>query len=207
MQPTPPSPTPSNPAQYWHIDGLVEAGTGLVMFFLGLYNLLLALFSVQLPALWLAVGQPLILLPATFAVREVVRRVRQRIACPHLLYPALWQPPKPNLWMGVLLALSAAVFTLAMTLGSLPYLPEGTGFPYTVALAVLFMLYLGWRLDLMRFYLLALWLSLLGTGIILMEWHVILANGVFLCGAGIGGMISGGWQLLALLHRLTDLRR
>ena len=184
--------------RYWYEDGLVEMGTGGLFVVAGMFCLLQA----WLPpgsgkeVLW-TFGLPLILLGGWVAGR-LVQAVKERLTYPRTGYVGYWRErgrrAASRLLVGAALgALVGAI--LAVAPGATSWMPALQGILVGGA-----SLHLGHRLELARFYAVAIVSTLVGAVLSLAGLADMRSNAVYFATLGVALVASGGLALRAYLE-------
>lgn len=140
--------------QYWYVDGLVEIAGGVVILTLSaFYTLMVVAGSGPLVALALGLGQPLIILGGMFLAGKVVRHFKERLTFPRTGYVSYPKPKKRHRLMSLVSGMVVSIAVVAGLTYLIPRLGEHITPFLTALFMALFLVYMGWRLDLKRFYL------------------------------------------------------
>lgn len=137
--------------RYFYADGLVEAGIGLMFVTVGLVLVSWLAFE-ETP--WLrvlsALALPLFTFVGALLLKRTVRQIKKQVTYPRTGYVA-YRPGEPSAGRWLILA---AVFLLVALSVAFPALME---MPATIGgLLAILLTYLGYRVNLWRFYLFAL---------------------------------------------------
>lgn len=184
------------PQRYWYVDGLSEIAGGFVIFLIGLINAICAVLpAIPLRAWVMGLGQPLLVVAAGFAVRPVVRMLKEQITYPRTGYVEYSGRGRSARWQRFF-----SVFFIAFSFSALgamfgDLIPDRYS-PMTMATALALVLaYLGARLGLRRFYLVAALTVFVGSATILLDlvdpWPLALLFG----SEGLFWIISGALVL------------
>ncbi|MCX8023887.1 MAG: hypothetical protein N3A60_01655 [Thermanaerothrix sp.] len=191
------------PQRYWYADGLAEMSVGSLFLLIALTNLAAWLLpSGPGQSLLLAILQLLVIIGGVLGARALVRHLKERITYPRTGWVAYRQPSPSRRWLlaGLSFTLAAGLAfllaALSKTIGQ-RWLPLVSGFLIAFATAA------GWRLQLMRLLVLALYILGVGIGLTLLAPPETLDAAVFFGLSGLGWLASGGW---ALWHYLRQTR-
>lgn len=183
----------TRPQRYWYVDGLAEMAGGVVIFLLGLTYAIGGLLPKGLfRGLLIGIGQPVIILCSTWAVRRVVSDLKERVTYPRTGYVQYHQARGSRRWSRLIfVGFLAMTISFAVTLLGRG-LPEQVWPAFTGLMLGLAIAYLGARVGLKRFYTVAIFSALLGAAIYWLNppypWPYALLFGLeglawILCGA------------------------
>lgn len=189
---------PRRTRRYWMVDGLPELLMGSLFLLAGVLQLvsLLAPSNIAGFAMLLV---PLLMMVGTLFGRRVLHAVKARLTYPRTGYV---EYPQPKRWQQVLggllgfglgMALTALLFTVQF---SATWIPVITGF--TLALG---MVYLGFYMGLTRFYILAVFASILGILLQFLRVDGFLGASSVMALMGVWLLIAGGITLYRYLQR------
>jgi hypothetical protein len=140
--------------QYWYVDGLVEIAAGVVILALAaLYALAAAGGNGPLVAITLGIGQPLIILGGMVLAGKAVRHFKERLTFPRTGYVSYPKPKKRHRLLSMAIGMVVSISVVAGLTYLIPRIGEHVTPFLTAFFMSLFLAYLGWRLDLKRFYL------------------------------------------------------
>ncbi len=154
----------NRPQRYWYVDGLAEITGGSIILLIGLSYALGGLLPVGLPrAILIGPGQMIVILTAVWLSRRVLRSWKERLTYPRTGYVEYRQPSGSKNWSRFLLVglLAMAVSIVVTLLGQ--GLPEQVWPAFTGLMLGLAIAYLGARIGLRRFYIVAIFSMLLGV--------------------------------------------
>ncbi len=187
--------------RYWYEDGLPELAAGGVICLMALVNLAVARLAPPDWKGWLsAIGLPLIVVGGGILARALILRLKERLTYPrsgYLVYPRA-KPSRRFLTAGVGIGAAFIVAVLTAWLSAAKserLIPALTGL-----FAALLILFLGMRVGLVRFYLLAVWQfgwGLAGSRLNLPAPYDLV---LFFGSLGFGLLVSGGFTLLRYLR-------
>ncbi len=194
----------TRPQRYWYVDGLAEITGGSVILLIGLVYTLGGLLPAGLPrAILIGPGQMVVILAVAWLSRRVVRSWKERLTYPRTGYVEYRHPTGSKRWSRIFLLAFVAFSVSALTAFLARGLPERiipalTGL--TLALAVG---YLGTRIGLTRFYVVAGFSLLMGAAISWLNpldpWSAALIFSL----EGLAWIVSG---LVTLRHYLRTTR-
>jgi hypothetical protein len=183
---------------YWYVDGFAEIGVGLLLILIILFNHLAGLIQQPiLQVILIVVGLPTMIVLGSRGLSRVVVKLKEKYTYPRTGYIAYQAKKGRRRWKRVLLAgvLGALVGTLTSLLsGSLPIIYQQVFVTVMIAFAYI---YIGYSIELKRFYCIAAATLALGAGLILAgvaEMQYLL---LFFIGQGLIWIVSG----LAALSR------
>ncbi len=186
------------PWQYWYVDGLAEMAMGAVFAALGLVFLVEARLP-EGPVLTLvSMFGPLVsVLGVGLVGRRVVVAAKARLTYPRTGYVAYRRQGRNRL--AARFALGLAIGALVGSLAALPSLQAWI--PAIIGLIIGGVhFYLGFRLDLSRFYLLAAASAALGTLVSLGGFGDLPGGAAYFVGIGLADSLSGAITLGAYLR-------
>jgi hypothetical protein len=181
--------------QYWYNDGLTELAAGVLILLIGLINLALALLKSNTLNSTALILQPLVLVGGYFALNTIVKPLKEHYVYPRTGYVAYRKPDGRRL---ILLRVSAVVLgmVIAVTAALLLKVVREAWLPALVGVALaMFMTYLGFKLGLIRFYLLASLAILLGLATAWLQYTDLYAKAFVYSGFGLALIVSGGLTL------------
>lgn len=191
--------------RYWYEDGLAEMATGCMLAAVGLLFVLQALLPAGTLNLILSVaGLPALLLGGSWLMRRLVKAAKERLTYPRTGYVAYRREHSPR--RGIRgLAVGAAVGVVAGVLVTV--LPSSCALIPTLdgVLIGAGCLYLGHRLDLPRFYGLAVFSALAGVLASLSGLGDVAGSAAYFGALGVGLVASGGLALSGYLRRTRPL--
>ncbi len=187
--------------QYWYNDGLTELAAGSLILLIGLINLALALLNSSILNQVSLIFQPLVLIGGVFAINGIIKPLKERYVYPRTGYVAYHKPEGRRLH---LLRAMAAVLGLVIAIAAALLLRviNEAWIPAFVGLALaMFMTYLGVKLGLMRFFVVAGFTILLGIIAAWLQLNDLYAKFFIYGGFGLALIVSGG---LTLWHYLRS---
>jgi len=150
--------------QYWYVDGVSEIGTGIVVILMGCFNLVMLLLPKSTWTAWLlGLGQPLLILAAFLIMSRLIQAFKERVTYPRTGY-VVYIKPKGNarITRAILVGTVAAGISILVTLidGMLnkQFVPL-----FASALLCLALVIFAWNYGVKRFYLLGVYVLLLGA--------------------------------------------
>jgi hypothetical protein len=186
--------------QYWYNDGLTELAAGALILLIGLINLLLALLNSSTLNSTALILQPLVLVGGYFAINAIVKPLKERFIYPRTGYVAYRKPEGKQLILLRVLAVALGM-VIAVTVAFLLKVVKEAWLPALVGVALaMFMTYLGFKLGLLRFYILAGLAILLGLATAWLQLNDLYAKAFVYSGFGVALLISGGLTLWHYFH-------
>jgi hypothetical protein len=188
--------------QYWHEDGLTELGTGLLFLLIGLLFLLEGSAPAGSPLAHISAPLlPVLVIGGVLSGRWLIRFAKQHITYPRTGYAGLRperDPRRQRRWAVAIAAGVTGVMTyLVMAApGTLRWLPFVQG-----AAVGIILLLPAWRLNLTRYYALALLSTLLGFALLWSPWNDSLTSGMYFGALGLALVATGGWVLVRYLRQ------
>jgi len=181
--------------QYWYNDGLTELAAGTLILLIGLINLALALLNSSMLNTIALILQPLVLVGGYFAINGIVKSLKERYIYPRTGYVAYRKPEGRRLHLlramaallGLVIAIAAALLLRVIQEAWLPALVG-------IFLA-LFMTYLGFKLGLIRFYILAGFTIFLGLAAAWLQLNDLYSKAFIYSGFGLALIVSGSLTL------------
>jgi hypothetical protein len=184
--------------RYWHVDGLTEIAFGGICLMLGAYFYLEAVVPKGIPlANLLDAGFLLLILAGSLLAGRFVNAVKTRLTYPRTGYVAYRKAGPYRRWISAALGMLIAFLASALLVsspGSLDRMPAITGL---ILGAVL--LYFGYKVGLMRFYVLSFVSLLAGFGLAFSGTGDQLGLAVFYGLISLALLISGGMTLRTYL--------
>ncbi len=187
--------------RYWYVDGLSEMYGGLLVLLLASYYLALQRFaSGSLGALLLGIGQPLIILLAWWPGGRIVRALKERITYPRTGYVAYSEKRNRRSRLATAAIVALVVAAVVAILETVFRVSENTVPVIIAAILGLFLAMLGWRLNLVRFYVLGVYTFLLGIVTSMLPLVGMEQNAFLLGFFGLGLIVSGAYTLVHYLR-------
>jgi hypothetical protein len=186
--------------QYWYNDGLTELAAGTLILLIGLINLILALLNSSTLNQMALILQPLVLVGGYFALNGIIKPLKERYVYPRTGYVAYRQPEGKRLLLlrGVAVVLAMII---AMTAAFLLRIVKEAWLPAFVGLFLaLLMTYLGFKIGLVRFIILAGFTILLGLVTAWLQLNDLYAKAFIYSGFGLALVVSGGLTLWHYFH-------
>ncbi len=186
--------------RYWYEDGLAEIATGCLFILVGLVLGAqgLAPSGSSLGAI-ASLAFPVAVVGGVLAVRRLVNIAKERITYPRTGYVQYGRPgPRRRLLSAVLGGSMGIVVAAVLASGpaSLVWLPLLQGL-----IIGAFWLYMGTRLDLIRFYVLAALSALIGIAIALSGVADLWGSAAYFGGMGVVMVVGGGLALRSYLRQ------
>ena len=179
--------------QYFYKDGLIEIGVGIIFAVLGTVFLVLPLLpsGIRWPVV---ISVPLLIIAGTFATRGLISKLKERIVYPRTGFVKYDEKPSHGRWFVVsgALVIAAAAFFLPEDLTSIA-LVEGL-------LLALILSFLGYRVGLVRLYLVATVAIISGIAITLSEVGDTPGSAWVFVIAGVALLLSGFIALVKYLR-------
>jgi len=188
--------------RYWHVDGINEMGLGLLFLLMGVYFFLEFILT-PASSLYQIMNVAFVILVVVIGLSSgrLINTVKEHLTYPRTGYVAYRQARGIKRWIRVLLLFSASALVAALIV-NLPishnWLPLVLGI--TVAGA---MLYIGNRVGLSRFYILAAISMLAGAGIAFSGVDLTVGGMLYNTLMGVALFLSGG---LTLRNYLSQTR-
>jgi hypothetical protein len=183
--------------RYFYDDGLVEMALGLLFISVGLWLVIWnGLSSSALSGLFLAVGLPLLIFGGAFIFKRVIKQLKERITYPRTGYVSYRQnQPDRGRWLviGAALFLASAALLLPDSLNQMPVIVG--------SLMGIILIYMGYRVEVWRFYLIGGVAVILGFGLAQSGVEEVPALGLLFTGSGIALLASGVITLIVYLRR------
>ncbi len=180
--------------QYWYQDGLVEIAFGLLCFLLAAYFYLQETYPKDSPLDFLIeIGFIVIILGSSFLVTRLVLILKNRLTFPRTGYIAFHPKPKKRGWIAGLVGMTIGGLVSVIVLqtpASLNWMTAITGIIFALV-----WLYVGLRLGLLRFQLIALSSGIIGVWLSLAHLGDTMGLGIFYGLIGLLMLISGGITL------------
>ena len=187
--------------RYWFVDGLFELSMGILFAVIGLISLAVTRLSTPSIGWMLIIGQVVVILGSAWLVGRGVKLLKERLTYPRTGYIAYPAKKGKDRILRIFISggIAVVVSTLVGLVSRLPslnsWLPLISG-----ALIALAMLFIGFRFDLTRFFLLAAYDVAAGWGVSLARLEDDQKFAVLFCLLGIGLFVSGGVTLLRYLR-------
>lgn len=189
--------------QYWYVDGLSEMALGGICLVLALYffasaSLLAGSFLAELLNMLFL----LILVGSSLLARRIVNRLKTRLTYPRTGYVAYRHATG---WRRMAVAGTAVLISLSVTAllvaspVAISWMPAVTGLVFGAT-----GLFMGYRIGLLRFYLLGLGSLLLGGAASLSGLENISALAVYYALMGLALLLSGGLTLRSYLRETSS---
>lgn len=181
--------------QYWYNDGLTELAAGVLILAIGLINLVQALLNSETLNQVALILQPLVLVGGYFALNGIVKPLKERYVYPRTGYVAYRQPEGKRRHLLRMVAVVLAMI-IAMTAALLLRVVKEAWLPAFVGLFLaLLMTYLGFKLGLVRFFIIASFTVLLGLAAAYLQLNDLYAKAFIYSGFGLALVVSGGLTL------------
>jgi hypothetical protein len=182
--------------RYWYVDGLSEIAGGGVVLLLALVFLIGSMLEPgPTTDLFLALGQPVIVLVGALSARRVVGKIKERVTYPRTGYVMYHRPRGRrsmrviSMTMGIAAAL-AIVFGMTQNIIQPRWIPGISG-----AVIALLLVYLAYENGIRRFYIMAVFTLFLGLLVVTIRLADIYATPLFFGGFGLGWIVSGAVTL------------
>ena len=184
--------------RYWYTDGLAEIAVGVMVTLIGLLYLPLMLLPQGAAALAVGLGQPLLVLLGWWLSGKAVRKLKERITYPRTGY-VTYPRKKRRGWAKAAvtaLCVAASVVIVQTLIGEREQLiPVIIGAFFAVTFA-----FMGYRLGLVRFYLLAAFGLVLGILVQQLGLRDMQQNAFYFTGLGMSWIVSGAVTLVQYLR-------
>ncbi len=184
--------------RYWYTDGLAELAVGLMVLLIGLLYLPLMLLPSGFASLAIGLGQPVVVLLGWWLSGKAVRRLKERITYPRTGYVTYPRKKRRGWAKAALTALCVAAFVVIVQIligEREQVLPILIGAFFAIAFALM-----GYRLGLVRFYLLAAFALLLGWITQQLGLRGLLQSAFYFSGIGVSWAVSGAVTLIQYLR-------
>jgi hypothetical protein len=183
---------------YWYVDGLIELATGLLLVLVGLSYFALAKLVPEAAARQVSsIGLPALILIGGLVSRKAVSSLKERLTYPRTGYVALIKARAgQKLWTiaaAITVSLGFVFISAQLKLDWLVYVAPAF-------LAAMMVASIGYTYGLRRFYVLAIYILLLGLPMALLRLNDRLNLALFLIGCGSGFIISGALTLRSYLQ-------
>lgn len=186
--------------RYWYEDGLAEIATGCLFVLIGLVLGVQRLVPSGSPLTIIAgLAFPVVVVGGILAVRRLVDIAKERITYPRTGYVQYGRPGPRRRWLAAVLGGSMGIVVAALFANgpaSLVWLPLFQGL-----IIGAFWLYMGTRLDLIRFYVLAVFSALIGIAIALGGLADPMGSAAYFGGMGVVTVAGGGLALRNYLRQ------
>lgn len=185
---------------YWYRDGISEIAFGVICLLMGLYFFILAVLPTgSLLATILSIGMVFYILASGYITTKAVNAAKARLVYSRTGYVQLKHPPANRRYLLGLLALvicGSLVALLTFTSASVSWIPVISGFLFAVVMA-----YLGYQINLQRFYGLSIVALVIGIAVAISNLEQNLGLALFYGGIGVAIILSG---LLVLRNYLNS---
>lgn len=183
--------------RYFYDDGLVEMALGLLFIAVGIWLVIWnGLTADALSGLLLAIGLPLLIFGSAVFFKQLIKKLKERITYPRTGYVSYREnQPDRGRWLFIG---TAALFTLLNIFlpGSFNQMSVMVG-----ALLGVILIYMGYRVEVRRFYLIGILSIILGFGLAQLGIDEVVALGLLFTAAGVGLLVSGAITLILYLRR------
>ena len=183
--------------RYFYDDGLVEMALGLLFIAVGIWLVIWnGLTADALSGLLLAIGLPLLIFGSAVFFKQLIKKLKERITYPRTGYVSYREnQPDRGRWLFIG---TAALFTLLSIFlpGSFNQMSVMVG-----ALLGVILIYMGYRVEVRRFYLIGILSIILGFGLAQLGIDEVVALGLLFTAAGVGLLVSGAITLILYLRR------
>jgi hypothetical protein len=149
-----------------------------------------------LSGLLLAIGLPLLIFGSAVFFKQLIKKLKERITYPRTGYVSYREnQPDRGRWLFIG---TAALFTLLNIFlpGSFNQMSVMVG-----ALLGVILIYMGYRVEVRRFYLIGILSIILGFGLAQLGIDEVVALGLLFTAAGVGLLVSGAITLILYLRR------
>lgn len=183
--------------RYFYDDGLVEMAVGLLFIAVGLVLLAWHSFnSSPLVMIIVVVGLPAVIIAGAYLIKRLVREMKQRITYPRTGYVAYRQgEPSKGRWFVPLAALALVVASFL--------LPETfmTMSPMVGALLAVILFFMGYRVDLWRFYVVGIIALVSGVALAWLGVVELIAVSLTFAITGVALFLAGAFAFVGYLRR------
>ncbi len=184
---------------YWYEDGLTEIAVGCIFALIGLLFITEALLPQGVARGSLAaLGLPVVVIGGWLVASKLVRLAKERITYPRTGYVSYGRPPRrvrpATIFFGFVIGVTLAVL-LALYPVSLSLIPAFEGL-----LIGAFLLYFGYRVDVLRFVALAVVSAVVGVAATLASLDDPLGMAAYFGVTGLAAVISGVAALASYLR-------
>ena len=183
--------------RYFYDDGLVELGIGGLFAVIALAMLAMKELVLGTPWAWLmGVILPLLVIGLTFGTKWLLETLKERLTYRRTGYVRYRDQPSRGRWIVIIGAIALAIIAAI-------FMPEWSEHMsiYEGGLLAIILVYMGYRVNLPRLYLLATIAALAGIGAAQAGLDDIVGSVVAFGIAGLALMVSGG---LTLAHYLRS---
>lgn len=181
--------------RYFYDDGLVEIAIGLLMLFVGSVLLFWQrMDSSAIRTVILAVVLPALIVGGAALVRRLVQKAKEQVTYKRTGYVSYRRgEPAGSRWFPLLAALIlfGVIFFLPETFSRLHF---AVGY-----FTAVFLLYLGYRVELRRFYAIGVTTFLIGVAATIMVANETEGTALTIAGAGLLLFLSGAWTFIRYL--------
>lgn len=192
--------------QYWYVDGLSELGTGFVFIFIGLTYWLGRTLQQPFAGLFLGFGQPIVQVGTMLVIYWLIRWAKQKVTYPRTGYLSYRRDKEQNSTRRRLLVLILAVIIAGITVFSLNFLIDNRIIQdswittFTAIFISGIFLFSNHKIHLIRLYILALYVLIIGIAFSLTGLPSSYINPFFLMLVGAGLLTTGTLTLNRYLH-------
>jgi MFS family permease len=182
--------------RYFYDEGLVEMALGLIFIAVGIWLVIWdGLTAGALSGLFLAVGLPLLIFGSAVFFKQLIKKLKERITYPRTGYVSYRQDqPDRGRWLFIG---TAALFTLLAI-----FLPDSFNQMSVMVGALLgvILIYMGYRVEVRRFYLIGVISIILGFGLAQLGINEVIALGLLFTAVGVVLLLSGAITLIFYLR-------
>jgi len=183
--------------RYFYDDGLVELAIGGLFFIIAAAMLVMKLFVLGTPYAWLmGVILPVLVLGLTFGTKSLLETLKERLTYRRTGYVRYRDQPSRGRWVVIIGAIALGVIAIVFQPKWSQYMSI-----YEGGLLALILVYMGYRVGLVRLYVLATIVALAGIGAAQAGLDDLLGSVVTFGIAGLVLMVSGGLTLAAYLRK------
>jgi amino acid permease len=190
--------------RYWYVDGLSEIAVGVVVMLLAFVFLIGTILEPgPTTDLFIAFGQPVIVLAGAVAARRVVSKLKERVTYPRTGYVEYRRPRGHRRIRLIAMAMGIAA-AFAIVFGILQNIIQPRWIPgISGAVIALLLVYLAYENGIRRFYIMALYTLFLGLLVASVRLADMYATPLFFGSFGLGWILCGS---LTLRHYLDTTK-
>lgn len=183
--------------RYFYDDGLVELAIGGLFVIIAAAMLVMKLFVLGTPYAWLmGVILPVLVIGLTFGTKSLLEMLKERLTYRRTGYVRYRDQPSRGRWVVIIGAVALGVIAIV-------FQPEWSQYMsiYEGGLLAIILVYMGYRVGLVRLYVLATIAALAGIGAAQAGLDDLLGSTVTFGVAGLALMVSGALTLIVYLRR------
>lgn len=188
--------------RYWYEDGIAEIATGCMFMLCGLFLLMIRFLKPGSPlACIMAVGLTSLVAFGGLAFSKAVKAVKNRVTYPRTGYVSYRRPENNrSRWIMISLGIGIGVLGIVLSIADAPTWLMSMALAQGLIMGT-FLLYIGHRLGLARFYVLAFLSALIGVVVALGGFDDALGSAAYFGEMGLVLTASGLFTLRAYLSQ------